>query len=105
MRNFRMRSLTTILFIAVWILAACAPASLPATEPGLPAPKQRSPAVETSTAPELPIQAPTDQPEVNNVPATATEAPVVSPELHATDPSSVNLASGQVQLVEFFAFW
>jgi hypothetical protein len=42
---------------------------------------------------------------VNNVPATATEAPVVSPELHATDPSSVNLASGQVQLVEFFAFW
>lgn len=31
--------------------------------------------------------------------------PLGSPELHATDPSTVKLASGQVQLVEFFAFW
>ncbi|MCB9135271.1 MAG: hypothetical protein H6636_07580 [Anaerolineales bacterium] len=28
-----------------------------------------------------------------------------NPELHATDPSGVSLASGKVQLVEFFAFW
>ena len=27
------------------------------------------------------------------------------PELHATDPSTVLLASGQLQLIEFFAFW
>ncbi len=26
-------------------------------------------------------------------------------ELHATDPGTVSLASGKVQLVEFFAFW
>lgn len=39
-----------------------------------------------------------------------TEAPansttLGSSELHATDPTTVNLASGKVQLVEFFAFW
>ncbi len=31
--------------------------------------------------------------------------PLGNPELHATDPTNVNLASGKVQLVEFFAFW
>ena len=43
---------------------------------------------------------------------TATEEPtveptavIVKPELEATDPATVQLASGQVQLVEFFAFW
>ena len=29
----------------------------------------------------------------------------VSAELHATDPGSVELSAGKVQLVEFFAFW
>jgi hypothetical protein len=37
-----------------------------------------------------------------------TEVPFVptsrGPELHATDPLTVNLASGQLQLVEFFRF-
>ncbi|MEW5872592.1 MAG: hypothetical protein AB1894_25250 [Chloroflexota bacterium] len=42
--------------------------------------------------------------------ATPTRTPVplppwVSSELHATDPGTVKLASGKVQLVEFFAFW
>lgn len=27
------------------------------------------------------------------------------PNLRATDPSTVSLASGQIQLIEFFAFW
>lgn len=31
--------------------------------------------------------------------------PWVSAQLYATDPSTVRLASGEVQLVEFFAFW
>jgi hypothetical protein len=31
--------------------------------------------------------------------------PTVRKELHATDPSTVSLVSGQPQLVEFFAFW
>ena len=32
-------------------------------------------------------------------------APVLKTELEATDPSTINLASGEIQLVEFFAFW
>jgi len=27
------------------------------------------------------------------------------PNLHATDPQTVSLASGEIQLLEFFAFW
>jgi hypothetical protein len=36
---------------------------------------------------------------------TAALAPIVRTELEATDPSTVSLASGELQLVEFFAFW
>lgn len=32
-------------------------------------------------------------------------APPPKTELEATDPSTVNLASGELQLIEFFAFW
>lgn len=43
------------------------------------------------------------------LPPTATFTPRptrdINKELHATDPSTVQLASGKVQLVEFFAFW
>ena len=41
-----------------------------------------------------------------NVP-TAEEVimPTVKKDLEATDPGTVNLASGDVQLIEFFAFW
>ncbi len=39
-------------------------------------------------------------------PATEPTATVdVSPNLRASDPSTVNLASGEPLLVEFFAFW
>lgn len=76
-----------------------------------------SPAVATET------QAPAVQPSattgIDSVPATestvpqveATQIPAVLPvatsrgdNLHATDPSTVSLASGQLQLVEFFRF-
>jgi hypothetical protein len=45
---------------------------------------------------------------VVSVDPTATEeinAPAPKTELSATDPSSVNLSSGSLQLVEAFAFW
>jgi hypothetical protein len=38
-------------------------------------------------------------------PAVSTDVQQVKASLEATDPNSVSLASGQVQLVEFFAFW
>jgi hypothetical protein len=37
--------------------------------------------------------------------ASAPAAAPVDPKLHATDPTTVKLASGGPQLVEFFAFW
>ncbi len=37
--------------------------------------------------------------------APANVKPTPRPELSATEPSTVNLASGRPQLVEFFAFW
>ena len=36
---------------------------------------------------------------------TETPAPTPRPGLEATDPATVQLGAGQVQLVEFFAFW
>lgn len=38
-------------------------------------------------------------------PVAPTEAQPVKTELEASDPTRVSLASGQVHLVEFFAFW
>ena len=64
------------------------PASVPATETTL----------ETTTpSAEVPTEAPTEEP--------TETTPLGDSELHATNPSTVNLASGKVQLVEFFAFW
>jgi len=74
-----------------------------------PAPSGAYPAPQVGqVAPTMPpYPAPTEQ----RSPAYPTETIVVAPtktvktELHATDPSTVTLASGDVQLVEFFAFW
>jgi hypothetical protein len=45
---------------------------------------------EAYPVPEEPVEAP---------------APIVRTELEATDPAMVSLASGDIQFVEFFAFW
>jgi hypothetical protein len=65
-----------------------------------------------------PTFTPESQPEQDNsgdsnqpeaVPTTGDTAPEATPfdltQLHATDPSSVNLASGRPTVLEFFAFW
>ena len=38
-------------------------------------------------------------------PGTAAEEPFTLAQLVATDPGTVQLAAGQVQLIEFFAYW
>ena len=85
----------TVGLVAI-LLASCAPQ---ATQP--PAPPQ---VVD-------PPQAATQTPESVAQPQVTSEAPPVvavatsrGPNLEATDPSSVNLASGGLQLVEFFRF-
>ncbi len=63
------------------------------------------PAVNASNAAEAQAS-----PTTTGVPASveaSAAAPVATPrpDLQASDPATVNLASGRLQLVEFFAFW
>lgn len=84
--------------VAVLLTVSCAPtvpAALP-TEVVIPA--TAVPA--DSSAPEATASAPTQSAEVE-VQAVATSR---GPNLEATDPATVSLASGQLQLVEFFRF-
>ena len=55
-------------------------------------------AAPAATAP--PLAAPTSAPA-----AAPTSAPVIKTEFTPTDPTTVNLALGKPQFVEFFAFW
>ena len=87
------------------LLAACAPATRstdPTTAATLPA-----------IVPSLTVAAPTLEPATQPAVDAPTEAPAPTlilaatsrgPDLHATDPSTVSLASGQLQFVEFFRF-
>jgi hypothetical protein len=75
-----------------------APAQASETEEILQTPLEEPPLQETE-----PDSGP---PPATDLPATEVAAPPpVRAELAATDPSTVQLASGKVQLVEFFAFW
>jgi len=72
--------------LAAGLLAACAP------QPTLPATATQTP--ESATQPKATNEAPT----VAAVPTSR------GPNLEASDPATVNLASGQLQFVEFFRF-
>ena len=97
----RTRFLPTLCLIAI-LLAACAPEAS-ATNP--PAAATETPAVVASTATlaaptlESATQAPPDE-EATVLPAATSRGP----DLHATDPTTVSLASGGLQFVEFFRF-
>ncbi|HSL27855.1 MAG TPA: hypothetical protein VK900_01545 [Anaerolineales bacterium] len=98
--------LLPILLLLVLSLAACAPAEQstatnpPAivTEPPVAAPA-------TST-PEIVQEAPTDAAAATEIPSQVALPVATSrgPDLHATDPTTVSLASGGLQFVEFFRF-
>ncbi len=87
--------LTPILVTA--LLVACAPK---ATQP--PAPLSANPPQAATQAPESAVQ-----PQTTEAPAETIPVAVVTSrgdKLEATDPATVSLASGGVQLVEFFRF-
>lgn len=98
------RFIPTLSLIAV-LLASCAPAAL--TEaPGADQPSVQEPAapvvVEPSATPF--VSAATESPPEA---AASTPLPVATsrgPDLEATDPGAVSLASGGLQFVEFFRF-
>jgi hypothetical protein len=91
----RRGSVLTVSLIAVLLASACAsaatsvPAEPPAVEsiPATAAPQSTAPAATTVSS--------------VDVQAVATSR---GPDLEATDPTTVSLASGQLQLVEFFRF-
>ena len=95
--TLRRRSVQAVGLVTVILASACAPAA-------------------PVSAPDAALTAPTQTPETAAVPQSATEAPASTgstpqavatsrgPNLEATDPSTVNLASGGLQLVEFFRF-
>jgi hypothetical protein len=97
--------------LTVILLVSCAPAATPA--PTRPV----APAQPTATATELPVEPsplPTEtQPSVAVTEAPPTEAPTEVPQpvatsrgpnLEATNPETVSLVSGDLQLVEFFRY-
>jgi hypothetical protein len=101
------RSFLAISLLTVLLLASCAPADAPAPaatnvppqptvtatlEPPAPAEEEAFPA----TVEAAPTEVPTEIPQ-----------PVATsrgPDLEATDPATVSLAAGELQLVEFFRF-
>ena len=87
--------------LIVFLLSACAPGAA-STEPAAPATQPSIASEPTMARPEPTLEAAT-QP----APAEATALPVATsrgPDLHATDPTTVSLASGGLQFVEFFRF-
>lgn len=79
----------TLSLIAVSLAASCAPA-VPVN--------QTSPTETIVPESEAVVESVTETPAVQSM------ATSRGPDLHATDPGSVSLASGQLQLVEFFRF-
>lgn len=114
--------------VSLILLAACSPASTPVPpepdtplptagdlvlEDAYPAPEQQGDVPEEPVSPAYP--GPQDEGVTPTEPvspaypapdmADPSPVPAVRLELEATDPETVNLVAGQVQLVEFFAFW
>lgn len=95
----------------VQVIALAEPTEVmePATQEPQPTAKTAPTALIETVAPDATdsvTATPTGEATVETVPAPPTETTSLgSSELHATNPANVQLASGKVQLVEFFAFW
>ena len=102
MNNFKVLKIFPVFLLVMLFLAACsnsAPLTSPAEAVGEATPVA-DPASNQPVAEASPTEASPD-------PAAPAEVvkPTPRPDLHASDPSTISLASGQLQLVEFFAFW
>lgn len=92
------------LSLLILLLASCAPAAateVPAQQPAAPVAVEPSATLvpDAAQAPSEPA-APTEAAASDPLPVATSRGP----DLHATDPSTVSLASGQLQFVEFFRF-
>jgi len=105
------RLIPTLSLLAL-LLASCAPAAM-TQAPGVDPPSVQEPAlpvaVEPSVTPVADVTSAPVDPTSESAPTEAAAAPLPvatsrGPDLHATDPSIVSLASGGLQFVEFFRY-
>ena len=85
--------------LVIALLGSCAPAQPSAPTIQLPTATVVNQVIESTPQPQVTTEAPT-QAVIQVVP----EATSRGPNLEATDPTTVSLASGSLQLVEFFRF-
>lgn len=95
----------SVVLVSVFIMTACGQTKQQA--PDAASPMEDAPAVESPIAVADAAQSPTAEPVPDDTsePVAEMVAPTPRPEMAATDPSTVTLATGDVQLVEFFAYW
>ncbi len=94
-------SFLTVVLVAVFAASACAPAAATNPPPAAELPTATSPVAEVIPTATGDVAAPVPTQAVAEVLPVATSR---GPNLEATDPTTVNLAAGQLQLVEFFRF-
>jgi len=100
----RIQFLLRLSLLAVF-LAACAPAATPTNSPAaLTQPPTVFASTPTVTAPTLESPTEVAAPTEALAPTALPVATSRGPDLHATDPATVSLASGGLQFVEFFRF-
>lgn len=106
------KTLLSVGLVAIFMLAACVPKATPPTatpDSGVSEALALPTAAESEAPTALPATedvAPTEVPaEVEPTADTMAVPTSRGAQLVATDPTTVNLASGQPQLLEFFAFW
>lgn len=99
-----------VLFLGMLTLTACG--SNEVTQPGSDNNNEGSSATEVvqPSLSESPTLAVNDLPVSTDSASSSAGTPELGfalgdPKLKATDPSTVSLASGQIQVIEFFAFW
>jgi hypothetical protein len=98
------RLLPSLVLIAV-LVGACAPRATSTNPPAAATKPPIQPSVTLSASTLEPAtQPPLDTPTEAFAPTPLPAATSRGPNLHATDPSTVSLASGQIQFVEFFRF-
>jgi hypothetical protein len=95
-----------LLGVLALLLAACSPQTATEDPSLLAQPTALATAVQPSATPLAEVASPTTEaaPTEALPPTAIAVATSRGPDLHATDPSTVSLASGQLQLVEFFRF-
>ena len=95
------RLFLTLSLLTVFIISACASnATATQTEQSAPALTVVSPPIDPTATPGFTEGLSSATLPVDAQPAATSRGP----ELHATDPTTVSLASGQLQFVEFFRF-